>query len=89
MREEPGLADAERLGELPEGEPVEPGGGGERQGAVEHGGAGAFPAQKAAVLGHVLTLQNDRPFVNIVSRAPPSLDEALDRPVRNIRKYAQ
>ena len=49
MREEPGLAHAQALGELAEGEPVEPDLGGERDGGVEDGRPGALATGQAPV----------------------------------------
>ncbi|BEL01993.1 hypothetical protein Q0Z83_001840 [Actinoplanes sichuanensis] len=65
MREEAGFADPERVGDLAEREPVQPGDGGEQQCLLEHRAAGAFAPDQPTVLCHAATIQNDRPFVNI------------------------
>ncbi|GIJ21939.1 hypothetical protein Vlu01_25630 [Micromonospora lutea] len=67
MREEAGLADAERLGQMPEGEPVEAAGGGEADGGVQHGAAGALTPGEPAVDVHAARLRykTDRSYTFI------------------------
>ncbi|GIE36884.1 hypothetical protein Ait01nite_099290 [Actinoplanes italicus] len=52
MREQAGLADAERVGDLAERQPVEAGHGGEQERLLQHRAAGPLPADESAVLRH-------------------------------------
>ena len=67
VREQPGLADAEPVGELAEGEPVEPGLGGERDGGVEHRRPGALTPDRSTVDRHDRERTTKRPIGRIVS----------------------